>query len=82
VGRETLDLTRREADLLELLLRNAGRVVRRPAIEGALYRFDETVTPNAIEATVSRLRRKLDDVGATGQLHTVRGVGYLLRDNV
>lgn len=81
VGRQTLDLTRREADLLELLVRNAGRVVRRSAIEGALYRFDETVTPNAIEATVSRLRRKLDDRGATGQLHTVRGVGYLLRDN-
>ncbi|MBT2187882.1 winged helix-turn-helix domain-containing protein [Sphingobium nicotianae] len=75
-----LDLARREADLLELLLRRAGQVVRRRSIEDALYRLDEAVTPNALEAIVSRLRRKLDDAGAVGQLHTVRGVGYLLRE--
>jgi two-component system response regulator QseB len=75
-----LDLARREADLLELLMRRAGQVVRRQAIEDALYRFDEAVTPNAIEAIVSRLRRKLDEGGAAGRLHTVRGVGYLLRE--
>lgn len=80
VGDRTLDLARREADLLELLLRRAGQVVRRGSIEDALYRFDEAVTPNALEAIVSRLRRKLDDAGAIGQLHTVRGVGYLLRE--
>lgn len=81
VAGRTLDLARREADLLELMIRKAGQVVRRPAIEDALYRFDEAVTPNAIEAIVSRLRRKLDEAGATGQLHTVRGVGYLLRES-
>ncbi|MFZ2981205.1 MAG: response regulator transcription factor [Sphingobium sp.] len=75
-----LDLARREADLLELLLRRAGQVVRRQTIEEALYCFDEAVTPNALEAIVSRLRRKLDEGGADNQLHTVRGVGYLLRD--
>lgn len=75
-----LDLARREADLLELLMRRAGQVVRRPAMENALYSFDEAVTPNALEAIVSRLRRKLDEAGAPGQLHTVRGVGYLLRE--
>ncbi|WP_414901712.1 winged helix-turn-helix domain-containing protein [Sphingomonas flavalba] len=80
VAGRVLDLTRREADLLELLLRQAGQVVRRQAMESALYRFDEAVTPNAIEASVSRLRRKLDEAGANGQLHTVRGVGYLLKD--
>jgi two-component system response regulator QseB len=80
IGGVALDLARREADLLELLMRRAGQVVRRPAIEDALYRFDEAVTPNAIEAIVSRLRRKLDEGGAAGQLHTVRGVGYLLRE--
>ncbi len=80
VSERPLDLARREADLLELLLRRAGQVVRRATIEDALYRFDEAVTPNALEAIVSRLRRKLDDAGAVGQLHTVRGVGYLLRE--
>lgn len=75
-----LDLSRREADLMELLLRRAGQVVRRQAIEDALYGFDEPVTPNAVEAIVSRLRRKLDEAEASGLLHTVRGVGYLLRD--
>jgi len=80
VGERPLDLARREADLLELLLRKAGQVVRRGSIEDALYRFDEAVTPNALEAIVSRLRRKLDDAGAVGQLHTVRGVGYILRE--
>ena len=61
-------------------MRRQGVVVLRATIEDALYGFNEPVTPNAIEATVSRLRRKLDDAGCTGQLHTVRGVGYLLRE--
>jgi len=76
-----LDLARREADLLELLMRKAGEVVRRQVIEDALYRFDEAVTPNAVEAIISRLRRKLDEANAGGCLHTVRGVGYLLREH-
>lgn len=80
INQHQLPLTRRESDMLELFMRHAGQVVRRELIEGSLYSFDEAVTPNAIEATVSRLRRKLDDGGAVGQLHTVRGVGYLLKD--
>lgn len=75
-----LDLTRREIDLLEVLLRRAGSVVSKAAIEGALYTFDDEVTPNAVEAVVSRLRKRLDETGASGILHTVRGVGYLLED--
>ncbi|WP_368855958.1 winged helix-turn-helix domain-containing protein [Escherichia coli] len=39
------------------------------------------MTPNAIEATISRVRRKLEDAHVTGALHTVRGVGYMLKDN-
>lgn len=75
-----LDLTRREMNLLELLLRKAGQVVRRQQIEEALYDFDEPVSPNAIEAVVSRLRRKLEEAGVTGMLQTVRGVGYFLSE--
>lgn len=75
-----LDLSRREADLLELLMRREGAVVQRATIEDALYSFNDPVTPNAIEAVVSRLRRKLEDCGQTGRLHTVRGIGYMLTD--
>ena len=75
-----IDLSRREADLLELLMRRAGTVVRRGAIEDALYSFNEPVTPNAVEAAMSRLRRKLDEAGAGGKLNTIRGIGYMLRE--
>jgi two-component system response regulator QseB len=75
-----LDLTRRETDLLELLMRQAGTVVRRERIETALYGFDEEVSPNAIEAVVSRLRRRLQALGGGEIIHTLRGLGYLLQD--
>lgn len=77
---KAIDLSRREADLLELMMRRAGTVVPRGAIEDALYSFNEPVTPNAVEATISRLRRKLDEVSASESLHTIRGVGYMLRE--
>jgi len=80
MGDVRLDLSRRELDLLELLLRRVGTVVSRQAIEAALYSFDVEVTPNAVEAAVSRLRKSLDEAGARGILHTVRGVGYILED--
>lgn len=80
VSGATLDLSRRELDLLELLLRRAGAVVSKDAIETALYSFDSEVTPNAVEAIVSRLRKHLDEAGVQGVLHTIRGVGYLLED--
>lgn len=78
IGGQPLDLSRREADLLELLMRREGSVIQRGAIEEALYSFNDPVTPNAIEAVISRLRRKLEEHGQAGRLHTVRGVGYLL----
>lgn len=80
VAETPLELSRRELDLLELLLRRAGAVVSRDAIETALYSFNDDVTPNAFEAAVSRLRKRLDEAGASGMLHTVRGVGYILED--
>ena len=76
-----IELSRREADLLELLMRRLGSVVTRAAIENALYNLDEPVTPNAMEVTVSRLRRKLVDSDADCTLHTIRGVGYLLQED-
>jgi two-component system response regulator QseB len=79
-GDGDIDLSRREADLLELLMRRAGTVVHRDTIEQALYSFNEPVTPNAVEAIVSRLRGKLSEAGILHHLHTIRGVGYMFRD--
>jgi len=74
-------LTHKEAELLELLMRRAGTVVRKSVITDALYRLDEDVTPNAIEALVSRLRHKLAPAGGCSPLNTVRGMGYILKDS-
>jgi len=73
-----IDATPREVDLLECLLRRAGHVIGKSALENALYSMDAEVTPNALEATVSRLRKRLSAAGANVQIRTVHGVGYAL----
>jgi DNA-binding response OmpR family regulator len=73
-----LDLTRRETDLLEQLLRAAGRVVVKDVLEERLYPFEEPVTANALEAAVSRLRKRLASTGAGARIATKRGIGYRL----
>jgi two-component system OmpR family response regulator len=76
-GRPLL-LGRRELGVLEQLLRRKGRVAPRRAIEDALYGLDDEVSPNAVDAAVSRLRRALEAAGAPVAMHTVRGVGWML----
>lgn len=71
-----VELTKRECDLLELLMLHQGALVTRATIENALFTFDDSATPNAIEACVSRLRRKLSAAGAPDLLVTVRSLGY------
>jgi DNA-binding response OmpR family regulator len=80
VGGRMVSLSVRELALLEILLRRAERVVTREAIEQSLYSFDAELGSNALEVLVHRLRRKLQDADATVQIHTLRGVGYLLAD--
>lgn len=74
-----LDLPRREMLVLEALLRRSGRTVMREMLLEAIYGFDDEVQSNALDAHVSRLRRKLADAGAGLEIHGIRGVGYLLR---
>jgi DNA-binding response OmpR family regulator len=78
VSGETLVIPRRELSLLELLMRRVGQVVTRQIIENGLYGFDDDVESNAMEASVSRLRKRLQAAGADVTVHTVRGVGYML----
>lgn len=78
VNGEQVDLLRREAMLLEEMLRVWPRITVKERLEEHLYASRESVTLNAVEALVSRLRRKLRDGGANVQIDTVRGVGYRL----
>jgi len=68
----------REIAVLEHLLRRSGRVVAKTLLEGSLYGPAQEVGSNAIEVHVHRLRRHLAETGASVQVHTVRGVGYMI----
>jgi DNA-binding response OmpR family regulator len=70
----------REIAVLEHLLRRSGRVVAKTLLESNLYGLSQEVGSNAIEVYVHRLRKHLSEVGATVQIHTVRGVGYLISE--
>jgi DNA-binding response OmpR family regulator len=80
VGDTMLPLPRRESAILEHLMRRTGRVVPKAVLEEKLYGIDDELGSNAIPVHVHHLRRKLIDRGATVEIHTVRGVGYLLVD--
>jgi len=75
----TITLPRRELAILDALARRVGRVVMRESLEAQVYGFDEEVSSNAIEASISRLRKRLSDARAGVIIHGVRGVGYMLR---
>lgn len=79
VDGETLDLPRRELLVLEALLNRLGRTVLRASLEEAVYSFDDEIRSNALDAHVSRLRRRLAQANAGVEIHGVRGVGYLLK---
>lgn len=79
VAGQPLDLPRRELLVLETLLRRLGRTVLRSALEEAVYNFDDEVQPNALDTHISRLRRKLAEAETGVEIHSIRGVGYLLK---
>jgi DNA-binding response OmpR family regulator len=80
-GAHPLDLTVKEFDVLEYLLRHAGRVVSREMLARDVWHVSARATPldNVIDVTIARLRRKIDDPFERKLLHTVRGVGFVLR---
>ena len=73
-----IDLTRREAALLEEFLRVPGQVITKDRLEDRLYALDDAGSANALEAAISRLRRKLTAAGAGLQIETKWGIGYRL----
>jgi two-component system response regulator MprA len=80
VGEHFAELTRTEYQLLELLLRNPRRVLPHSLIYDRVWGYDFGAASNALRVYVGYLRRKLQQAGARPLIHTVRGVGYVLRE--
>jgi DNA-binding response OmpR family regulator len=72
--------TRREIGALELLMRREGQVVSKGALEDGLYGLSKDVSANAIEVLISRVRRRLEAAAASCSIHTLHGIGYLLKE--
>jgi two-component system, OmpR family, copper resistance phosphate regulon response regulator CusR len=81
-GERSLDLTVREFDLLEYLLRHQGHLVSREMLAHDVWREPRRATPldNVIDVQMTRLRKKVDAHGTPRLIHTVRGVGFVLRE--
>ena len=77
-----IDLTPREYELLIQLFRNAGRIVSRETLAREVWQETRRATPldNVIDVHIARLRRKMDEGFASRLIHTVRGVGFVLRE--
>ncbi len=75
----TIDLQPREFALLEYLMRNAGRVVSKTMIMEHVWDYHFDPMTNVVEARISRLRNKIDKPFHQKMIHTVRGVGYVLK---
>lgn len=71
-------LAPRETAVLEILLRRGGRVVPKKLVEDHLFGLSADVGSNAVEVYVHRLRKQLSEAGADVEVHTIRGVGYLI----
>jgi DNA-binding response OmpR family regulator len=78
-GDRSIDLTQREFELLEYLMRNERIVISRQRLLDEVWGYDPFSMTNTIEVFVSNLRRKLEADGEPRLLHTIRGAGYVLR---
>jgi DNA-binding response OmpR family regulator len=81
-GDRLLELTAREFELLEYLLRHQGHLVSREMLAREVWKEPRRATPldNVIDVQITRLRRKVDTEGHARLIHTVRGVGFVLRE--
>jgi DNA-binding response OmpR family regulator len=79
-GGERLELTRTEFALLECLMRRAGAVVPRATLIDSVWGYDREIEDNTLDAFVRLVRQKVDRTGHPPLIHTVRGVGYCVRE--
>ena len=78
-GERPIDLTNREFELLEYLMRNQRLVISRERLLEDVWEYDPTAMTNTIDVFISNLRRKLEGEGEPRLLHTKRGAGYVIR---
>lgn len=78
-GEDRVSLTRTEYSLLERLIYRAGKVVTRRSLIEAVWGFDREIEENTLDAFMRLLRNKVDPPGKPKLIHTVRGVGYMIR---
>lgn len=78
-GHARVSLTRTEYNLLERLMYRAGKVVSRRALIEAVWGYDREIEENTLDAFMHLLRNKVDSAGRPKLIHTVRGVGYMIR---
>ncbi len=81
-GGQTISLSAKEYAVLEVLMRNAGTVLNRDIIQDKIAGFDTEIGSNLVDVYIRFLRKKLDEPFDTKLIHTVRGVGYVLRSDV
>src|SRR5204863_2599039 len=83
-GDTALDLTPREHELLEYLMRHQGRLVSREMLAREVWKEPARATPldNVIDVHIARLRKKVDPDGVPRLIHTIRGVGFVLQEGV
>ncbi len=75
-----MKLTRIEFALLELLLRNPRKVLDRATIFHQVWGYDIELSSNSLDVFIAALRRKTEVDGAPRLIHTIRGIGYILRE--
>ncbi|CAD7036709.1 DNA-binding response regulator [Pseudorhizobium endolithicum] len=80
VGSRQLDLPRRELSILIAMAKRKNKTVLRTTLEEAVYNYEEEIQSNAIDAHISRLRKRLADANCGVSIHNIRGVGYLLKE--
>ena len=76
--KEKLSLTKNDYKILQILLENAGRIVAREEIMTRLWESDEFIDDNTLTVNVTRLRKKLEEIGLEDYILTKKGIGYYI----
>jgi DNA-binding response OmpR family regulator len=76
--RQRLELTKNEFRIMQELMENAGRTVSRERIMERLWQSDSFIDDNTLTVNMTRLRKKLDDIGLGGLIKTKKGMGYVI----
>ncbi|MBP1996652.1 response regulator transcription factor [Paenibacillus eucommiae] len=78
-GNESIDLTKREYDLLVAFMQNVNRVMTRETLLDTVWGFEAAVDTNVVDVYVRYVRNKIDSPGESSYIHTLRGIGYVMR---